>query len=69
MSDFGRSQPDHSAMNYDYLCQLRSNHPAWRLLTRDNAPLIAGFIHHVFIRPNKRAIRQQELVSALDSPT
>lgn len=53
-------------MNYDYLCQLRSNHPAWRLLTLENAPLIAGFLHHVFIRPNKRAIRQRELVSALD---
>lgn len=53
-------------MNYDYLCQLRSNHPAWHLLTLDNAPLIAGFLHHVFIRPNKRAIRQRELVSALD---
>lgn len=53
-------------MNYDYLCQLRNNHPAWRLLTLDNAPLIAGFLHHAFIRPNKRAIRQRELVSALD---
>jgi len=53
-------------MNYDYLCQLRSNHPAWRLLTLDSAPLIAGFLHHAFIRPNKRAIRQRELVSALD---
>lgn len=53
-------------MNYDYLCQLRSNHPAWHLLTLDTAPLIAGFLHHAFIRPNKRAIRQRELVSALD---
>lgn len=53
-------------MNYDYLCQLRNNHPAWRLLTLDNAPLIAGFLHHVFIRPNKRAIRQRDIISALD---
>lgn len=53
-------------MNYDYLCQLRSNHPAWRLLTLDHAPLIASFLHHVFIKPNRRAIRQRELVSALD---
>ncbi|MGB7649769.1 MAG: DUF3375 domain-containing protein [Gallionella sp.] len=53
-------------MNYDYLCQLRNNHPAWHLLTLDNAPLIAGFLHHAFIQPNKRAIRQRELVSALD---
>lgn len=53
-------------MNYDYLCQLRNNHPAWHLLTLDSAPLIVGFLHHAFIRPNKRAIRQRELVSALD---
>ncbi|MHB1237315.1 MAG: DUF3375 domain-containing protein [Gallionella sp.] len=53
-------------MNYDYLCQLRDNHPAWRLLTLPSAPLIASFLHHVFIRPNRRAIRQRELVSALD---
>lgn len=53
-------------MNYDYLCQLRNNHPAWHLLTLDSAPLIAGFLHHAFIRPNKRAIRQRELISALD---
>jgi hypothetical protein len=53
-------------MNYDYLCQLRNTHPAWHLLTLDNAPLIAGFLHHAFIRPNKRAIRQRELMTALD---
>lgn len=53
-------------MNYDYLCQLRNTHPAWRLLTLDNAPLIAGFLHRAFIQPNKRAIRQRELVSLLD---
>ena len=53
-------------MNYDYLCQLRNTHPAWHLLTLDNAPLIAGFLHHAFIQPNKRAIRQRELVTALD---
>ena len=53
-------------MNYDYLCQLRNNHPAWRLLTLDNAPLIVGFLHRAFIEPNKRAIRQRKLVTALD---
>jgi len=53
-------------MDYDYLCHLRDNHPAWHLLTLDTAPLIAGFLHYAFIHPNKRAIRQRELVSALD---
>ena len=53
-------------MNYDTLRRLRDTHPAWRLLTLDSAPLIAGFLHHAFIRPNKRAIRQSELIPALD---
>ncbi|MFA7242051.1 MAG: DUF3375 domain-containing protein [Sulfuricellaceae bacterium] len=53
-------------MNYDYLRHLRDTHPAWRLLTLENAPLIAGFLHHAFIRPNKRAIPQSELIPALE---
>ena len=53
-------------MNYDTLRRLRDTHPAWRLLTLDSAPLIAGFLHHTFIRPNKRAIRQSELTPALE---
>lgn len=53
-------------MNFDYLRHLRDTHPAWRLLAAENAPLVAGFLHHAFIRPNKRAIRQADLVSALD---
>jgi hypothetical protein len=42
-------------------------YPAWRLLKLDSVPLIAGFLHHAFIRPNKHAIRRREIVSALDN--
>ncbi|WP_163144293.1 DUF3375 domain-containing protein, partial [Arhodomonas sp. KWT] len=42
------------------------NHPAWRLLTADSAPLIVGFLHHAFIRPNVRALGEQELAAQLE---
>ena len=36
-------------MDYDDLVRLRREHPAWRLLAADSAPLVAAFLHHVFI--------------------
>jgi len=53
-------------MDYRTLETLRQRHPAWRLLTADHAPLIAGFLHDTFIRPNVRTLPQPELVSRLD---
>lgn len=55
-------------MNLDYftLEQLRQKHPAWRLLRSDHAPLIAGFLHRVFIMPNLRAMAQADLAEALE---
>lgn len=53
-------------MDYDQTRYLRHNHPAWRLLSADNAPLIIGFLHHAFIRPNIRALGEQELAAQLD---
>jgi len=50
-------------MNFDYstLDRLRQNHPAWRLLCSDHAPLAASFLHRVFLAPNVRAIPQADL--------
>lgn len=45
---------------------LRRNHPAWRLLRSDHAPLVAGFLHRVFVAPNVRTIPQADLVEALE---
>jgi hypothetical protein len=52
-------------MQYEYLVSLR-NHPAWRLLTADSAPLILGFFHLAFIKTNRRAIPAGELIAKLD---
>lgn len=45
---------------------LRQNHPAWRLLCAGHAPLIASFLHRVFIAPNQRVIPQADLAESLE---
>ena len=53
-------------MDYDFLVNLRRNHPAWRLLAADHAPLVAGFLHRAFVHPNVRVLAEQEAASQLD---
>ena len=53
-------------MEFSYCHKLRQSHPAWRLMQAVNAPLIVSFFHQVFIAPNRRSIRQSELVLMLD---
>lgn len=53
-------------MDYDFLVNLRRNHPAWRLLAADLAPLVIGFLHRAFVRPNVRALAEQDAASQLD---
>ena len=45
---------------------MRRQHPAWRLLGADSAPLVASFLHRVFVVPNVRVMAQSDLVEALD---
>jgi len=45
---------------------LRANHPAWRLLRAQHAPLVASFLQRVFIVPNERIMAQADLVEALE---
>jgi len=54
------------SLDYATLDILRQNHPAWRLLRSDHAPLIAGFLERVFIVPNLRTISQADLAEALE---
>jgi hypothetical protein len=54
------------SLDFFTLDLLRQNHPAWRLLNTPHAPLVASFLHRVFIRPNERVIAQADLVEALD---
>ncbi len=54
------------AFDYTTLDLLRQNHPAWRLLRAQHAPLVASFLHRVFIVPNIRTLSQADLVEKLE---
>ena len=54
------------ALDYSTLELLRQNHPAWRLLCAHHAPLVASFLHRVFIVPNVRNVSQADMVESLD---
>jgi uncharacterized protein YhaN len=53
-------------MDFATLDTLRHQHPAWRLLVADHAPLIASFLHRSFLEANARALPQRELVLRLE---
>lgn len=55
-------------MTFDFatLDALRSHHPAWRLLRSDHAPLVASFLHRVFVAPNVRVMAAADLAEALE---
>ncbi len=53
-------------LDYATLDLLRQNHPAWRLLCAQHAPLVTSFLHRVFVDPNVRNMPQADLVEALE---
>jgi hypothetical protein len=53
-------------LDYNTLDALRAHHPAWRLLRSDHAPLIASFLHRVFVAPNVRVMAAADLAEALE---
>ncbi|MDP2761806.1 MAG: DUF3375 domain-containing protein [Sideroxyarcus sp.] len=57
-----------AAMTLDFssLDALRTHHPAWRLLRSDHAPLVASFLHRVFIFPNVRMMSAADLAESLE---
>jgi len=54
------------SLDYAGLDLLRRSHPAWKLLRSDHAPLVASFLHRVFIEPNIRLMAQADLAEALE---
>lgn len=54
------------SLDYAVLDMLRQSHPAWRLLRAEQAPLVASFLHRVFIIPNVRFMQQSNLEEALE---
>lgn len=63
-----RIRPEIRALPIDYstLDTLRTHHPAWRLLRSDHAPLVASFLHRVFVVPNVRVMSAADLSEALE---
>jgi Protein of unknown function (DUF3375) len=53
-------------LDYSTLDSLRNKHPAWRLLTSPNAPLMVSFFEKVFVSQNLRVMAQADLVEALE---
>ncbi len=54
------------SLEFGILDTLRSRHPAWRLLRSDHAPLVASFLHRVFVEPNVRVMAAADLSEALE---
>ena len=53
-------------MDYDFLSNLRRNHPAWRLLAADGAPFVVAFLYRTFVDPNVRALGEKALTAKLE---
>lgn len=55
-------------MLFDFftLESLRKNHPSWKLLLADSAPMVIRFLYEVFVETNNREISQTELESRLE---
>ncbi len=53
-------------LDFATLDTLRIHHPAWRLLRSDHAPLVASFLHRVFVAPNVRGMAAADLAEALE---
>ena len=53
-------------LDFATLDALRIHNPAWRLLRSDHAPLVASFLHRVFVTPNVRVIAAVDLAEALE---
>ena len=53
-------------LDYFDLKNMRKTHPAWRLMTAENGPLVAGFLDSVFRENNLRSIEEAELSMRLE---
>lgn len=54
------------ALNYDNLVMLRREHPAWRLLAAQNAPLVISVLNRHFVQPNVRTLARADLMAKVD---
>lgn len=54
------------ALDHATLDSLRQHHPAWRLLCSPHAPLVASFLHRVFVVANVRTMTAATLAEKLE---
>ncbi|MFA5664679.1 DUF3375 domain-containing protein [Castellaniella sp.] len=54
------------ALDHSTLTAFRDHNPAWRLLASPHAPLVASFLHRVFIVPNVRTMSEADLAEMLE---
>lgn len=54
-------------MDHATLSALSDRHHAWRLLASPHAPLVASFLHRVYMAPNVRVMSEANLAEALDN--
>ena len=54
------------SLDFATLSTLRDRHPAWRLLASPHAPLVASFLHRVYVAPNVRVMSEADLAEALE---
>lgn len=54
------------SLDFATLDSLRRNHPGWKLLLADSAPLVVSFLHRAFIEPNIRSLSQSDLIESLE---
>jgi|GEM_PF-6064310 len=52
--------------DYPTLSVLRDKHSVWRLLASPHVPLVASFLHRVFVVPNVRAMDEADLAEMLE---
>jgi hypothetical protein len=53
-------------LDFARLKALQNHNPAWRLLSSPHAPLIASFLHRVFIVTNVRVMAASDMAEALN---
>ena len=56
----------HQALSFDNLVVLRREHPAWRLLAAQSAPLVISVLNRHFVQPNVRTLAREDFIAKLD---
>ena len=54
------------SLTFDRASELLKEHPAWRLLRSDHAPLVVSFLHRAFIERNQRLLAESDLAESLE---